>query len=506
MTSNSKKSVIVIGGGIAGITAGALLANEGLKVTLIEAHSQLGGCAGTFRRGSFVFDVGATQVAGLEKGGIHERIFRHLKWPAPFANILDPACVVDLGDGTKPIYLWHDSEKWEKERNEQFPGSETFWTLCNQLHKSNWLFAANDPILPTQNLWDFNQFRKAIQPINLASAFFSRSSVADLLWICSCSKNVRLRKFLDLQLKLYSQENCDQTAALYGATVLHMAQSPLGLWHLEGSMQKLSDHLLDCFIRDGGNLLTRHKVISLALINNEKSWKLDVINQYSDVIQFEASDVIFTLPPQSLLDLMSYESGLPNNYRNRLEKLPKVNGAIVFYGAIDRRYMPTDNLRHIQLNEDKLGSLFISISQDGDGRAPVGQATCIASIFTDVDFWSSCNDFEYKKNKDLILKRILDALQMSLGIDSQNWLHKELATPKSFAKWTGRPLGIVGGLGQKPTTFGPFGLPSRTPMKGLWLCGDSIYPGEGTAGVSQSALMACKQLLANHGRKFDLIK
>ena len=59
----------MIGGGIAGLTAAALLAHEGLGVTLLEAHHQLGGCAGTFRRGPFTFDVGATQVAGLDPGG-----------------------------------------------------------------------------------------------------------------------------------------------------------------------------------------------------------------------------------------------------------------------------------------------------------------------------------------------------------------------------------------------------------------------------------------------------
>ena len=68
-----------------------------------------------------------------------------------------------------------------------------------------------------------------------------------------------------------------------------------------------------------------------------------------------------------------------------------------------------------------------------------------------------------------------------------------------FEKWTSRPRGIVGGLGQRPKNFGLFGLPSRTPLKGLWLCGDSIYPGEGTAGVSQSALMVVRQILYSRG-------
>jgi heterodisulfide reductase subunit A-like polyferredoxin len=60
---------IIIGGGIGGLSAGALLAEEGDPPLLLEAHSAVGGCAVFFDRyeknsGSapsrFRFDVGAT--------------------------------------------------------------------------------------------------------------------------------------------------------------------------------------------------------------------------------------------------------------------------------------------------------------------------------------------------------------------------------------------------------------------------------------------------------------
>ena len=49
----------------------------------------------------------------------------------------------------------------------------------------------------------------------------------------------------------------------------------------------------------------------------------------------------------------------------------------------------------------------------------------------------------------------------------------------------------------------PLGLAGRTPLPGLWLCGDSIPPGEGTAGVSLSALAVCRQLLQGRDRSWN---
>jgi phytoene dehydrogenase-like protein len=44
----------------------------------------------------------------------------------------------------------------------------------------------------------------------------------------------------------------------------------------------------------------------------------------------------------------------------------------------------------------------------------------------------------------------------------------------------------MGGVGQR--------VANRTPINGLWLVGDSTHPGEGTAGVSYSALTVVRQI------------
>ena len=492
--------VVVVGAGIAGLTAAALLAREGLTVELLEAHQQSGGCAGTFRRGPYTFDVGATQVAGLEPGGSHQRLLAHFGLPLPQATPLDPACVVDLADGRPPVRIWRDPARWKAEREQQFPGSGRFWQLCATLHGANWAFASRDPVLPPRSLWDLGKLLPALRPANLASGLLAAASVADLLTLTGCGGDPRLRRFLDLQLRLYSQEPAERTAALYGATVLAMGQAPLGLWHLQGSMQVLSQQLEQALAAGGGQLRLRHRVSGLERSNEPgggAGWRVR-----GERFERQAADVVLALPVQSLPDLLGEQ--LPAGYRQRLAQLPDPSGALVFYGAVERALLPANCPAHLQLDWADPGSLFVSVSHEGDGRAPAGQATVIASVFTAAKPWFGLEATAYDQAKAEARSAMQRGLESLLGISSEQWRHAELATPLGFERWTGRPFGFVGGLGQHPSRFGPFGLASRTPLPGLWLCGDSIHPGEGTAAVGLSALMACRQLLEDRGQTLNL--
>ena len=499
-----RPDVVVVGAGIAGLTAAALLAQEGLAVELLEAHQQSGGCAGTFRRGPYTFDVGATQVAGLEPGGSHQRLLAHFGLPLPQATPLDPACVVDLADGLPPVRIWRDPARWATEREQQFPGSGRFWQLCATLHLANWAFASRDPVLPPRSLWDLGQLLPALRPANLASGLLAATSVADLLALTGCGADPRLRRFLDLQLRLYSQEPAERTAALYGATVLAMGQAPLGLWHLQGSMQVLSQQLEQALTAAGGQLRLRHRVS--ALQRDGEGWKLqgEQLGPAGKRQEFtlEATDVVLAIPVQSLPDLLGQQ--LPAGYRSRIKGLNDPSGALVFYGAVERALLPANCPGHLQLDWADPGTLFVSVSHEDDGRAPAGQATVIASVFTPAKPWFDLEPTAYDQAKAEVMAAMQRGLESLLGISPEQWRHAELATPRGFERWTGRPFGFVGGLGQHPSRFGPFGLASRTPLPGLWLCGDSIHPGEGTAAVGLSALMACRQLLAERGQTLSL--
>jgi len=54
----TNKKVVIIGAGLGGLSAAALLAKEGYKVTILEKNSQAGGRARVIKEKGFVFDMG----------------------------------------------------------------------------------------------------------------------------------------------------------------------------------------------------------------------------------------------------------------------------------------------------------------------------------------------------------------------------------------------------------------------------------------------------------------
>ena len=69
------KSILVVGGGISGLTAAAYLAKNGNHVTLLEKNQTLGGLVSSFKHGGFVFDGG---IRAIENSGTVFPMLRQL--------------------------------------------------------------------------------------------------------------------------------------------------------------------------------------------------------------------------------------------------------------------------------------------------------------------------------------------------------------------------------------------------------------------------------------------
>src|SRR5436190_8735540 len=105
--------VAIIGAGIAGMATAARLQAHGLNTAVFEAHGQVGGCAGFFRRKGFAFDVGATTLVDFEPAGVGGELLDAIGMPPVPAEQL-PGYLAWLPDRTVALHRDHDA--WSAER------------------------------------------------------------------------------------------------------------------------------------------------------------------------------------------------------------------------------------------------------------------------------------------------------------------------------------------------------------------------------------------------------
>ena len=77
------KHVIIVGGGIAGLTASAYLARSGYNPLLLEKEPRIGGLVGSFVRDGFTYDLG---IRATEDSGILFSMLRQLGLEVPFVK------------------------------------------------------------------------------------------------------------------------------------------------------------------------------------------------------------------------------------------------------------------------------------------------------------------------------------------------------------------------------------------------------------------------------------
>lgn len=485
---------IIIGAGIAGLTTAALLAKAGHDVTVLEAHVDPGGCAATFFYKNYHFDAGATLVGGFQPGGPHDLAAQQLgiTWNIHPA---DPAMIFHSPDGI--VTRWGEPSAWAIERRRAFGGgAERFWRMQESVADQVWDFAATLPPFPPTTPSDLGQLAtRALRRPRLATlAPLLFANVATWMHATGAKGNL-LRQFIDAQLLISAQSTADKAAALFGAVALDLARA--GVFHVQGGVGGIAETLAQKVRELGGRIIYKAEVTRIDIKNGK------VAHLYTKKKgDFPADLVVANLTPWNIAGLLG--EAAPPSLRQKVNTLPPQWGAFTLYLGVDAAAIPPDFPDHHQLLQDPsqpLGegnSLFMSLSPTWDpSRAPAGQRTLMISTHTRPEpWWALRHQLGGKEAYDdrvaTYTERLLDGIKPLLPNVHSHIRLQLPATPVTFQRFTRRHLGYVGGFPQHSilTAHNP-----RLPIGGLWMVGDSIFPGQSTAGVTLGAMRVAEAII-----------
>lgn len=485
MSTRKPPHVVVIGAGIGGLTAGCLLLKAGMRVTVLEAHIYPGGSAGTFYHQGYRFDAGATLAGGFGENGPHTRLAQMLgiDWPV---QPVDPAWVTMI-EG-QAIFQWAERQKWHEEIERKFPESRAFWRVQEWLAEQAWQISARNFPFPPQTAKDYFQIAGALRPATVVAAPFSLLTIGHLM---PSSAGTELRTFVDAQLLISAQTTSRFANALYGSAALDLPRR--GVNHVRGGIGSLANILADWLTANGGVLHYRQQVERIRLAADG-----EIILRTRKGLEISADTVVANLTPWGLAQLLGEET--PKPLREEIQMRPAGWGAFTLYLGLDNSQLVPLQADHFQVVVDPqqpLGegnSVFISLSQrDDPSRAPAGMRAATLSTHTRVADWWDNDPSVYEEKRAEYTEKLLVAAEMAIP-----GLRKAIrlclpGTPRTFAFYTRRPMGMVGGF---PQTSLLKARGSWTGIERIWLVGDSIFPGQSTAGVTLGAMRVARQVEA----------
>jgi C-3',4' desaturase CrtD len=490
--------VVVVGGGVGGLTAAALLAARGVSVCLIERGSRVGGCASTFEHFGHEFETCAGLYACWRTGGLHERIFAELSVSPPEAREVSPAYTVRLPGGAD-VRVGGNEEEFAKTLRDSFPecagAAIAFYQEAARIAEALHRAARRTPTLAEASRLQL--FRLAASEPRLAPRILAARGDTAAQHLARTS--TRFQRFIDAQLQIFAQTPSDSCAYLYAAVAL---TEPLrGMHALRGGAQALCDALAGSISKSGGSV--RLDTTALRLAYDSRGHMVGVTLLSGETVEARRA-VVSNLTVWDTYGKLIGAEHTPADVRTRLKQL-RGWGAYQIFVSLDEEAavrLPSDKILALsdwQENEpfDAERALFmLGAAPAWDARAPEGKRAATVSAFTDAEQWFAfhADESEHEEQDRHALEALWSRVHASLPELGAGAEVFETATPRTFYERTRRRLGMVGGVGQTLTLFGANAPTHRTTIPNLFMVGDTIFPGNGLAAVTHSALIVANEI------------
>ncbi|RQG89802.1 FAD-dependent oxidoreductase [Natrarchaeobius halalkaliphilus] len=491
MTGN-RFDVIIVGGGVAGMSTAARLQSKGRSTLVLEQHDHIGGCAGYYRSGEFTFDVGATTLVDFHLDGVGGQLLDEIGFEYSDITIQD-AYSVWLPDRT--VTLYRDQEKWRRERREKLGNEDRhleFYKFLDEMSETLWQMTRQDIKMPIQSVQDVIQNVRAVGVTNIPLVRYLQWTMADALRQYDVYDDTPLRKTVAMLVEDTVHSTLDNAPLLN--SILGITIRRAGIGRATGGMYGFWGAFTEQYHTLGGTIKTGQTVTDIT--GTDGAYTVSTQDK-----QYTARQVVSAVPINLTKSIASSIVG--NALDEHIEMLRAHEGgaAVVFLGVPETEVDDHDITHHQILTayDEPLGdgnNMFVTVSAPEDTvSAPEGYRAVMLSTHCDVEFWQELDDETYARRKDAIGQRLISHARTVYPDLATDPVVYDIGTPVTYESFTNRPRGATGGYRQTIQNSNQHAVPQDIGVDGFYLAGDTTWPGLGTVACIKGSKIAADLVL-----------
>ncbi|MBQ6192614.1 MAG: NAD(P)/FAD-dependent oxidoreductase [Bacteroidaceae bacterium] len=483
------KRALIIGGGLGGLFCGAILAKEGLQVTILEKNATIGGGLQSFTRFGEVYDTGMHVVGGLQEGGNIRRLCQWLGiWDKVHVRPIPTECTDRLYFAEDRQYydIASGKEGFAASLSKHFPRQhdnlkayvEAMYRICDEMD----LFHLRPS---TRDIFSHSE------EFTMPAGSFIRQYISD----------ERLQQIVAYVNPLYGGRK-EVTPAFIHATisVLHIN----GLSRFAGGSQLFAETLGSVVKEHGGEVISGDGV---QRIHTEGRSITGITTRKGK--HYAADLYISDIHPCALLPLFDEASALPKAYRTRMQEIPNTYSAFLLYLKLKPeafRYL--DYTGYYVQGYDKvwnpMGSAFLYMTPPEIEQGEFSRKMIIAAPteWQEVKRWAGTaighRSEDYKAWKQRKAEFLLSRMEEMFPRFKDCIEDLDTASPLTIRDYYGAKEGTMFGYAKDCTNMALSQVPVVTKIPNLLLTGQCVNL-HGFCGVPLTAINTCEAILGpNH--------
>jgi len=503
---NESADVIVIGSGIGGLTAAALLQERGISTLVFEKNSYPGGSCSSFKRDGYCFDAGASVFYGFAEDGrsgtlnLHTKIFRKLGIDLP--TVPDPVQIhYHLPNGFA-VPAYYDRRAFLGVLAARFPheaeGIEKFYGELDEVFEIL-------STLPAGSLED------PVHLVSVGGAYPLKTIALALKTFRSMGRTARkylhdeeLLHFIDIEAYSWAVQDAVSTP-LVNAGICLADRHYGGINYPLGGSGMIAGALTSGIEKFGGRLLFKSEVTEILLDNGEARGI-----RLADGTEHYARAVISNATVWDTFNRLITD----RRYRVEEGRFLRAPSWFQLFLGVDGAVIPEDfYVHHILVDDWKNynqpgGTIYFSAPTILDpSLAPPGKHIVHAFVTAESDDWSQYTrgSSEYSDAKEAFAEKVICRTETILPGLSKAVELKVLATPLTHERYLNRSKGSYGPL-LKPGQNILQKPQNTTPVKNLFAAGDSTFPGQGVIAVTYSGVSCASYIARKFGKPIDYLQ